>query len=214
MASMLDFERRLHSVLKANPPRHVTLDGAKHAAVLIPIVAVPEPTLVFTVRAETLPSHKGQISFPGGSIDPDDASPEAGALRETYEEIGLSPSAVRVLGELDSFPTFVSGYVVSPFVGWLDEGPQLQPNPGEVAEILMVPVASLVEEIRHEPGFEHAGRTYPTEAWVWNDRVIWGVTARIIRQFLERLAEGGLTDAPGATASWPSDDWSTWRISS
>jgi len=211
---MLDFERRLHSVLKANPPRHVSLGSAKHAAVLIPIVAVPEPTLIFTVRTDTLPSHKGQISFPGGSIDPGDESPEAGALRETEEEIGLAPANVRVLGELDSFPTFVSGYVVSPFVGWLDEQPELRPNPGEVAEILMVPVSSLVEDIRREPGFGHAGRTYPTEAWVWNERVIWGVTARIIRQFLERLAEAGLTEAPGATTSWPSGEVATWRISS
>jgi len=211
---MLDFERRLHSVLKANPPRHVSLEGAKHAAVLIPILAVPEPTLIFTVRTDTLPTHKGQISFPGGSVDPADPSPEAGALRETEEEIGLSATQVRVLGELDSFPTFVSGYVVSPFVGWLEQQPQLRPNPGEVAELLTVPIASLVEDVRREAGFEHAGRTYPTEAWVWNERVIWGVTARIIRQFLERLAEAGLTEAPGATSSWPSADVATWRISS
>ena len=214
MASMLDFERRLHSVLKAHPPQHVNLDGQKHAAVLIPIVAVPEPTLIFTVRTDTVRSHKGQISFPGGSIDPEDASAEAGALREGQEEIALDPSMVRVLGELDSFPTFVSGYVVSPFVGWLDEMPDLVPNPGEVAEILMVPVAELVEDIRKEPGFEHAGRSYPTEAWIWKDQVIWGVTARIIRQFLERLAEAGLTEQPGETISWPSGDFSTWRISS
>ena len=211
---MLDFERRLHSVLKAHPPQHVNLEGTKHAAVLIPIVALPRPTLIFTVRTETLSSHKGQISFPGGSIDPVDASPEAGALRETHEEIGLDPSKVRVLGELDSFPTFVSGYVVSPFVGWLDETPELDPNPGEVAEILMVPVEDLAEDIRREAGFEHAGRTYPTEAWIWNDRVIWGVTARVIRQFLERLAEAGLTEQPGDTVSWPTGDPSTWRISS
>ena len=206
---MLDFERRLHSVLKAHPPQHVSVEGATHAAVLIPIVSVPEPTLIFTVRTETLPSHKGQISFPGGSIDESDPTAEAGALRETEEEIGLSPTKVRVLGELDSFPTFVSGYVVSPFVGWLDEEPALTPNPGEVAEILMVPIAELVEDIREEPGFEHAGRTYPTEAWIWNERVIWGVTARIIRQFLERVAEAGLTERPGTTRSW-----TAWPISS
>lgn len=214
MASMLDFERRLHSVLKAHPPQHVDLEGVKHAAVMIPIVAVPEPTMIFTVRTNSLPTHQGQISFPGGFIEPDDATAEAGALRETEEEIGLDPSTVRVLGELDSFPTFVSGYVVSPFVGWLDEEPRLTPNPGEVAEILMVPVAELVEDIRREPGFEEAGRSYPTEAWIWNERVIWGVTARIIRQFLVRLAEAGLTDQPGETMSWPSDDFSMWKISS
>jgi 8-oxo-dGTP pyrophosphatase MutT (NUDIX family) len=214
MAVMLDFERRLHSVLKAHPPRHVSIEGAKHAAVLIPIVAVPEPTLIFTVRTDTVSSHKGQISFPGGSIDPGDEDAAAGARCEAEEEIGLDPSTVKILGELDSFPTFVSGYVVSPFVGWLDEEPELTRNPGEVAEILMVPVADLAEDIRNEAGFEHAGRTYPTEAWVWNDRVIWGVTARVIRQFLERLAEAGLTEEPGPTSSWPTGDPSTWRISS
>lgn len=214
MAVMLDFERRLHSVLKAHPPRHVSVEGAKHAAVLIPIVAVPEPTLIFTVRTDTVTSHKGQISFPGGSIDPEDADAAAGARREAQEEIGLDPSSVRIVGELDSFPTFVSGYVVSPFVGWLDDEPELSRNPGEVAEILMVPVADLAEDIRNEAGFEHAGRTYPTEAWVWHGRVIWGVTARVIRQFLERLAEAGLTEEPGPTTSWPTGDPSTWRISS
>jgi 8-oxo-dGTP pyrophosphatase MutT (NUDIX family) len=214
MAVMLDFERRLHSVLKAHPARHVSVEGAKHAAVLIPIVAVPEPTLIFTVRTDTVTSHKGQISFPGGSIDPEDADAAAGARREAEEEIGLDPSTVRILGELDSFPTFVSGYVVSPFVGWVDEEPELTRNPGEVAEILMVPIADLAEDIRNEAGFEHAGRTYPTEAWVWNERVIWGVTARVIRQFLERLAEAGLTEEPGPTTSWPTGDPSTWRISS
>ena len=211
---MLDFERRLHSVLKASAPQHVTQEGAKHAAVLIPIVAVPEPTLIFTVRTETVSSHKGQISFPGGAIDPDDVDAKAGALREAREEIGLDPATVRVLGELDTFPTFVSGYVVSPFVGWLDERPELTRNPGEVAEILHVPVAELVEDIRNEAGFEHAGRTYPTEAWIWNERVIWGVTARIIRQFLERLAAAGLTEQPAPTASWPTGDPSTWTVSS
>ena len=88
-------------------------------------------------------------------------------------------------------PTFVSGYVVSPFVGWLDDDPVLDPNPGEVAEVLRVPIAHLVDDIRQEPGFEHAGRSYPTEAWVWNDHVIWGVTARIIRMFLQVAAEAG-----------------------
>src|SRR5687767_8442733 len=156
------FEKRLQQVLAGRDPTHVEISDARDAAVLIPIVAVPEPTVIFTVRTDTLPSHKGQISFPGGSIDEDDASARDAALRETQEEIGLDPGNVRVLGELDDTPTFVSGYVVHPFVGWLDEKPSLTPNPAEVAEILHVPLAHLAEDIRQEPGFEHGGRAYPT----------------------------------------------------
>lgn len=202
MIVMQSFEQRLASVLKAHPPHRVTIEGARHAAVLLPIVAGHDPTLIFTVRTDTLPSHKGQISFPGGSIDDTDASAEEAALRETQEELGLDPNGVRVLGELDTTPTFVSGYVVSPFVGWLETQPELRPNPAEVAEVLEVPLQDLVEDIRREPGFEHEGRTYPTEAWVWNGHVIWGVTARIMRIFLALLGEAGLVQAPGDTDAW------------
>jgi 8-oxo-dGTP pyrophosphatase MutT (NUDIX family) len=197
-----DFEARLRAALAGRPPERIQIDDARDAAVLIPIIGDPQPTLIFTVRTDTLSTHKGQISFPGGSIDATDNSVREAALRETQEEIGLDPDVVRILGELDSFPTFVSGYVVSPVIGWLDRPPELKPNPAEVAEILQVPIADLAEDIRQEPGFEHAGRTYPTEAWVWEDRVIWGVTARIIRQFLELLAGADLVERPGSTTSW------------
>ena len=200
------FERRLKEVLDARPGRRVAVEGARKAAVLVPVVARPAPTLLFTVRTETLSSHKGQISFPGGSQDPADPSPVDTALRESREELGLDPARVRVLGELDSTPTFVSGYVVTPVVGWIEEPPWLNPHPAEVAELLRVPVADLTEAIRSEPGFSHGGRTYPTEAWVWRGRVIWGVTARLLRLFLGRLAEAGLAEAPGPTISpWPDD---------
>lgn len=197
-----DFKDRLATVLAARSPARVALDDARDAAVLIPIVATPEPTLIFTVRTETLAHHKGQISFPGGSIDEADADEIAAALREAHEEIGLDPTAVEVLGELDAFPTFVTGFVVTPVIGWLESAPVLDPNPHEVAAVLHVPLAQLNEEIRSEPGFSHRDRSYPTEAWVWNDNVIWGVTARIIRSFLDVVAAAGLADPPGATTSW------------
>lgn len=199
---MDDFERRLRGALQRHRPQRQMIPDARAAAVLIPIVAGPPPSLIFTVRSDTLPSHKGQISFPGGSIDADDPSAEFAALRETREEIGLDPSRVRILGELDSFPTFVSGYVVTPFVGWLDERPELDPNPAEVAALLEVPIDDLNENTRSEPGFLHRERTYPTEAWIWNGHVIWGVTARVIRSFLSLLAEAGLAEPPGGTSSW------------
>lgn len=175
---------------------------------MIPIVAGAEPTLIFTLRTETLSSHKGQISFPGGSIDPTDRSPQVAALRETEEEIGLDPRRVEIIGELDTFPTYVTGYLVTPFVGWLDGAPKLRPNPAEVADVLWVPLAELRESVRAEPGFSHGDRTYPTEAWVWNDHVIWGVTARIIRLLLLRLAAVGLVERPGG------DPWSNLPTSS
>lgn len=178
------------------------MENARDAAVLIPIVAHPEPTLIFTVRTDTLPSHRGQISFPGGSIDAGETGEEA-AVREADEELGLDPSEVEVLGELDSVPTFVSGYVIHPFVAWIPGAPDLRPNPAEVAEVLAVPVAALSEEVRVLPGFSHRGRTYPTEAWIWDDHVIWGATARVLRVLLYRLAEAGLAQPPGESPGWP-----------
>lgn len=197
-----EFKQRLTAALAATTPSRVRLDDARDAAVLIPIVAQPEPTLIFTVRTETLPNHKGQISFPGGSIDDGDPDEEAAALREAHEEIGIDPGTVEVLGRLDAFPTFVTGFVVTPVIGWIENEPELDPNPEEVASVLKVPLAQLNEEIRAEPGFSHRDRTYPTEAWVWNDNVIWGVTARIVRSFLAVVASAGLADAPGETTSW------------
>ena len=197
----------MRAALAARPAARVRVDDARDAAVLIPIIGDPEPTLIFTVRTDTVRSHKGQISFPGGSIDPTDESPITAALRETHEEIGLDPRAVEVLGELDSFPTIVTGFVVTPVVGWVDGTPRLRPNPSEVADVLLVPLAELTDEIRAEPGFSHMDRAYPTEAWIWNDHVIWGVTARIIRSFLITLADAGLGPPPGETMS--SSGWST-----
>lgn len=197
-----DFRSKLQAVLREHDPHRMSLEDSRDAAVLIPIVAAPEPTLLFTVRTEMLSSHAGQIAFPGGSIDPSDESAAAAALRETHEEIGIDPAEVEVLGELDAFPTFVSGFVVTPVIGWLRSEPELVPNAVEVAEVLHVPVSHLAEDIRAEPGFTHSDRTYPTEAWIWNDRVIWGVTARIVRSFLAQLARAGLAERPGATSSW------------
>ena len=198
------FKETLKADLQAHPGRHFSDEDARDAAVLIPIIGGDEPALIFTVRTDTLPSHKGQISFPGGSIDPGDESVEAAALRESFEEIGLNSHSVEVLGRLDSMHTFVSGYVVAPVIGWIEEPPELKPNEAEVAQILQIPLADLVEEIRSEPGVTHGGRTFPTEAWIWRDQVIWGVTARIVRTFLERLGEVGLGEAPGETATpWP-----------
>jgi 8-oxo-dGTP pyrophosphatase MutT (NUDIX family) len=192
----------LRQVLNAHKPEPLQLDDVRDAAVLIPIVDGSAPSLILTVRTETLPSHKGQISFPGGSIDPNDKSPIDAALREAHEELGIEPSKVEILGRLDTVPTFVSGYVIHPVVGWVRSRPTLMPNPAEVARVLEIPIDDLVEDIRAAPGFSHGGRTFPTEAWIWHDNIIWGATARVLRLLLTRLAEAGLAELPGDAPEW------------
>lgn len=198
-----DFEHSLAHALSARAPRQSEASEGRAAAVLIPVLDGAEPALLLTLRTETVSTHKGQISFPGGSLEPGEC-PEKAALREAREEIGLDPSQVRVLGQLDETPTFVSGYVITPFVGWVSAQPFLEPNPSEVAALIVAPIAELTEEIRVEPGFVHDGFNYPTEAWIYEGHIIWGVTARLLRMFLGLLAGAGLAAAPGETATpWP-----------
>jgi 8-oxo-dGTP pyrophosphatase MutT (NUDIX family) len=200
-----DFERRLREVLEVRSPARPHVAGARAAAVLVPVVGEPEPGLILTLRTDTVSSHRGQISFPGGSIEPGE-TPEAAALREAQEEIGLDPASVRILGELDTTPTYVSGFVITPVVGWLPRRPVLASNAAEVARVIEVPIAALTEEIRAEPGFLHEGISYPTEAWIFEDNVVWGVTARLLRLFLGALASAGLAAAPAPSASpWPDE---------
>lgn len=196
-----DLRDRLAAALATYRPTKTTIPGSRAAAVLIPVIGAAEPTVLFTQRSDALPTHKGQISFPGGSVDEGETLLDA-ALRETKEELALDPSLVEIVGELDTFPTFVSGYTVTPFVGWLQDTPAVSPNPEEVEAVLEVPLRSLTDEIRAEPGFEHNERIYPTEAWIWKDNVIWGVTARIVRQFLEVLSGGGVVARPGGDGDW------------
>jgi len=157
-------------------------DGAATpAAVLVPLVNRPEGlTLLLTQRSADLPDHPGQISFPGGRVEPGDRDDAAAALRETTEEVGLPSERVQVLGELAPYET-VTGYRVTPVVGWLEPPFDVHPDPLEVAEVFEVPLAFVLEpgnQLRH---FRMLG-TLRRDYWAipYGDRYIWGATAAML----------------------------------
>lgn len=163
-------------------------DRLRDAAVLIPVVDHGDAsTVILTKRAEKLKSHSGQIAFPGGRIDPTDASAEAAALRETIEEIGLTPSHIDVIGRLPDYVTG-SGYRIAPVLGIVRPGFHLTLNPGEVDDAFEVPLGFLMDPLNHNRAsriFQDRERFF--YAMPYEERYIWGVTAGIIRALYERL---------------------------
>lgn len=158
------------------------------AAVLAALVETASgPALVLTRRREDLPQHSGQVALPGGMVDRADVSVEAAALREADEEIGLHPARVRVLGRLPRYPT-VTGYLVTPVVGYVASLPDFSPAPAEVAEVFVVPVEVLLDSSRWVQRVLKYGneeirqRELPYERWR-----IWGVTASVLELLLPPL---------------------------
>jgi 8-oxo-dGTP pyrophosphatase MutT (NUDIX family) len=157
------------------------------AAVLVPIVAHAEPTVLLTQRTAHLPEHAGQVSFPGGKIDPGDASPLDAALRETEEEIGLDRGFVEPVGYLDLYMTTL-GYRIVPTIGRVTPGFTLTPNPAEVDTVFEVPLAFLMAEENHKlHSREWKGMMRTVYAMPYGERQIWGVTAGILRNLYERV---------------------------
>jgi 8-oxo-dGTP pyrophosphatase MutT (NUDIX family) len=161
--------------------------GGTDAAVLLPLFGYPErPGLVFTERPLELRRHAGEISFPGGRQDSPDEKLLNTALREAEEEIGLSPSDVEVAGALPPVGTFVTGYKVHPFVGTIPEGIRFEPNPGEVAAVLLFTLDQLREGFAMRRLIRR-GLPIRTPTYEVDEHMIWGATARILQHLLERL---------------------------
>ena len=154
------------------------------AAVLVPLINRPEGlSVLFTQRSRELPDHPGQISFPGGRIEPGDADAGAAALREAEEEVGLAAERVTLLGRLSEYET-VTGYRVTPVVGWVEPPFEIKADPVEVADVFEVPLAFLLEPGNQQRHFRMVGdqrRDY--YAIPYGDRYIWGATAAMLLIF-------------------------------
>ena len=161
--------------------------ATKPAAVLIPIIDRSEPTVLLTLRTQELANHAGQVAFPGGKIDPADASPVAAALREAKEEIGLAPTLVEPLGYLDLYLTF-TGFRILPTVARVKPDFTLTLNPREVTEAFEVPLAFLMTPDNHQRhSRDWNGITREFYAMPFENRYIWGITAGIVRNLYERI---------------------------
>jgi 8-oxo-dGTP pyrophosphatase MutT (NUDIX family) len=163
------------------------VSATKPAAVLVPIVARSEPTVLLTLRTAELANHAGQVAFPGGKIDLADDSPAAAALRETEEEVGLSPALIEPIGYLDLYLTF-SGFRILPTVARVSPDFSLILNPREVTETFEVPLSFLMNPEHHQRKTrEWQGMAREYYAFDFENRYIWGITAGILRNLLERV---------------------------
>ncbi|HYD15471.1 MAG TPA: CoA pyrophosphatase [Hyphomicrobium sp.] len=180
-----DFD--LNPEMAAVRPHPDALATARPAAVLIPALARPVVTLLFTLRTDHLPAHAGQIAFPGGKAEPSDPDPLATALREAQEEIGLDPARVEPLGTLDRYLTG-TGYRITPVIALVDADATLTLDRNEVADTFEVPLPFLMDPgnfQRHTRTI--GGRERHFYAVPFGDRFIWGATAGILRNMHERL---------------------------
>jgi 8-oxo-dGTP pyrophosphatase MutT (NUDIX family) len=156
------------------------------AAVLIPLLCKNgDWHVLVTQRTETVEHHRGQISFPGGACEPQDADLEATALRETFEEIGIPPDQIEILGALDDFPT-ISSFVVTPFVGVIPHPFAYRLSKQEVDVVVEVPLAFLRDpsHLRTEQR-EIDGRVFDVLSWDYGPYTIWGATARILKGLID-----------------------------
>ncbi len=160
------------------------------AAVLVALYQQDqEAHLVLTRRRSDLRSHAGEISFPGGRRDAQDADLLETALREAEEEIGLPRGTATVIGELPATSTFVTNYLIHPFVATVPPGVAWELSPREVEAVLELAVGE-IRASRTVATLERRGITFQTDAYVVGEHMIWGATARIVEHLLERLREG------------------------
>jgi 8-oxo-dGTP pyrophosphatase MutT (NUDIX family) len=175
-------------LIAAADAAELEVHGRTDAAVLVPLFAAADGELhaVFTKRRDDLRRHPGEISFPGGRRDHPDEDLRATAVREAEEEIGLPAAAVEIIGALQPTPTFVTGYAVYPYVGVIEPGRVWELSPREVAEVLEFSIADLRAGYARQRLLRR-GVPIRTDTYTVRDHMIWGATARIVADLLERV---------------------------
>lgn len=169
------------------PPGQEPFRPSRTAAVLVPLLDLPEPEIVLTRRADHLPQHPGQVSFPGGAAEDDDSSAVQTALREAHEEIGLPPEIARPIGFLDRMDT-ISDYRVLPVVALVTPPVIWKLDQREVAEVFTVPLSIVLETERYESRtVESQGRKYTIFTLRWKGYTIWGATAAMLINLTDRM---------------------------
>jgi len=165
----------------------------KLAAVLMPVQERDDGDyIVLTKRAEQLNHHRGQVAFPGGRVDASDSGELEAALRESHEEIGVRPSDVRVLGQLDQVKG-AYGFLITPFVGVIPSSYEFRLNPHETAAVFAVPISVLLDPSSVRVDERLSWHSEPVYHFYFDDWDIWGATARMIVQFLELVYEYQVT---------------------
>jgi 8-oxo-dGTP pyrophosphatase MutT (NUDIX family) len=179
------------AVLRNRRPRAAEAAGFRRAAVLLPLFEASDgPALLLCRRTQSVPTHKGQIGFPGGGSQPADADLTATALREVEEEIGVRPADVAVLGVLDDTVAASSRHIVRPVVGVIPYPAQLRLDPFEIVETLSMPLLPLLRGAPfREETWEREGDPVSVLSYDHAGQIIWGLTARILKQFVDLVRE-------------------------
>ncbi len=183
-------KRRLKQALSRRQKKRIVHPTRVPSAVLVPIYRKQgQYHILFIQRTEKVKDHKGQISFPGGAYEEQDGTLQNTAIRESAEEISLMPGDIEILGELDDMMTIGTNYVISPYVAAIPWPYAFKVDGWETEEIIEVPISALLNKdcLRRESDVLE-GRVVKTYLYHYQERVIWGATARIVKQFLDIIA--------------------------